>query len=199
MNWREFIVTLIKSLAWAGTVLILVFYFRKLIKEGLLMLTRLKYGDLEVDFAHELKQVEKEAKASDIVPQGPKTIAPTKKDSLKFLEDASQLAQQSPELSVGFAWQAVEVQLLDSALSLSIPQEEIALRHPLGHAHILLEKSLIDLGTLDVLRKMHRLRNLAVHGAHGASPISTPEAREFIALATGIVDKLRAATAQVRT
>lgn len=193
MNWKDFTAALIKSLAWPGTVLILAFYFRKLIKKAFLKLTRLKYGELEVDFGQELKQVEKEAKAINILPQPPKSIAPTKKDSWQLLEEASHLAQQFPEPAVAVAWQAVEVQLLDSVIDLGVPFEQIEVRHTLGHAHILVEKNVIDMATLEVLRRMHKLRNLAVHGTYGPGPVTADEAREFLALAKGIVDKLRTA------
>lgn len=62
---------------------ILVVLFRVPVRRALLSLTRLKYKDLELDFGHELKQLEKEAKAIDITPQPAKSIAPNKKGILR--------------------------------------------------------------------------------------------------------------------
>jgi uncharacterized protein YutE (UPF0331/DUF86 family) len=146
-----------------------------------------------MDFGHKLEEVKKEAEAIDILPEPQPTekIAPKQKNSLQLLDEAAQLAERFPEPAIAVAWEAVEAQVLDSVLRLKIRPEDANLRHPLGHAHILVEKGVIDMATLDILRRMYSLRNLAVHRVRGANPITTDEAREFLALAKGIVVKLR--------
>src|ERR1700726_1630563 len=84
----------IAGLAYALVILVLL--FRVPVRRALLSLTRLKYKDLELDFGRELKGLEKEAKAIDITPQPPKSIAPTQRDSSQLLQEAAQLAQRFP-------------------------------------------------------------------------------------------------------
>ncbi len=187
----DFVASLFKSLVWPATVLILVFSFRVLIKRVLANLTRVKYGDLQMDFGRELKQVQKEAIAANILPQ--QSVAPVKKDPLQLLEEATRLADQFPEPAIAVAWQAVEVQLADSVARLQAPKrhEHLSLGTALSNAQVLVKENVIDSASLDVLRRMHNLRNLAVHGGRGGFPITTDEAHEFLALAKGIVKKLR--------
>ncbi|MGH7553918.1 MAG: hypothetical protein ACREMQ_12925, partial [Longimicrobiales bacterium] len=61
----------------------------------------------------------------------------------------------------------------------------------LRNARLLLDQRAIDDNTLDILNRMGNLRNVAVHGGAGLTGVSPDEAREFIALARGIVEKLR--------
>src|SRR5260370_1218861 len=120
MDWLQFLASLVKSLAWPTALVILVLLFRVPVRRALLSLTRLKYKDLELDFGRELKELEKEAKAIDITPQPPKSIAPTQRDSSQLLQEAAQLAQRFPEPAVAVAWQAVEDELMQAVMRLAV-------------------------------------------------------------------------------
>jgi hypothetical protein len=192
MDWLQFLASLIKSLAWPATLVMLVVLFRIPIRRALLTLTRLKYKDFELDFGHELKQLEKEAKAIDITPQLPKSIAPTKRDSSQLLQEAAQLAQRFPEPAVAVAWQAVEDELMQAVMRLAISPDYPAHNSALRNAELLKAQDAIDKRTFELLNRMRNLRNMAVHGAHGAAYITTDEALEFLALTRGVVEKLQA-------
>jgi uncharacterized protein YutE (UPF0331/DUF86 family) len=192
MNWLEFLASIIKSLAWPTTLVILVVLFRAPVRRALLRLTRLKYKDLELDFGRELRQLEKEAKAIDITPQTPKSIAPTKRDSSQFLMESAALVQQGfPEPAVAVAWQAVEDELMQATMRLAISPDYPAHNSPLKNAELLKEQNAIDQRTIEVLNRMRNLRNMAVHGGRGAAHVTTDEAFEFLALARGVVEKLQ--------
>lgn len=191
MDWLQFIASLIKSLVWPVTLLILVVLFRVQVGKVLLRLTRLKYKDLELDFGRELKLLEKEAKAIDIAPQPQKSIAPTKRDSSQLLQEAVQLAPSFPEPAVGVAWQAVEDELMQAVLRLAISPDYPAHNSALKNAELLKAQNAVDQRTLELLNRMRNLRNMAVHGGH-AIPITTDESLEFAALARGVVEKLQA-------
>jgi hypothetical protein len=188
MDWLQFLASLVKSLAWPTALVILVLLFRVPVRRALLSLTRLKYKDLELDFGRELKELEKEAKAIDITPQPPKSIAPTQRDSSQLLQEAAQLAQRFPEPAVAVAWQAVEDELMQAVMRLAISPDYPALKN----AELLKAQNAIDQRTFELFNRMRNLRNLAVHGGHGAAFITTDEALEFLALARGVVEKLRA-------
>jgi hypothetical protein len=192
MGWLEFLASLIKSLAWPATLVILVVLFRVQVRRALLSLTRLKYKDLELDFGHELKQLEKDARAIDITPQPPKGIAPTKRDSSQLLQEAAHLAQRFPGPAVSIGWQAVEYELRQAVMRLAISPDSTA--YPaLKNVELLRAQNAIDQRTFEVLKRMRNLRNMAVHGAAlAAAPITTDEALEFLALARGVVEKLQA-------
>jgi uncharacterized protein YutE (UPF0331/DUF86 family) len=191
VDWLQFIASLIKSLVWPTTLLILVVLFRVQVGKVLLRLTRLKYKDLELDFGRELKQLEKEAKAIDIAPQPQKSIAPTKRDSSQLLQEAVQLAPNFPEPAVAVAWQAVEDELMQAVMRLAISPDYPAHNSALKNAELLKAQDAIDQRTLELLNRMRILRNMAVHGGH-VTPITTDESLEFIALTRGVVEKLQA-------
>jgi hypothetical protein len=191
VDWLEFLASLIKSLAWPITLVILVFLFRVPIRRALLSLTRLKYKDLELDFGQELKQLKKEAKAIDITPQPPKTIAPTKRDSSQLLQEAAQLAQHFAEPAVAVAWQAVEDELMQAVMRLAVSPDYPVHNSALKNAELLRAQNAIDQRTLELLNRMRNLRNMAIHGTHVGASITIDDALEFIALARGVLEKLQ--------
>jgi len=72
------------------------------------------------------------------------------------------------------------------AISPDFPPHNSAIKN----AELLKEQKAIAQPTLELLNRMRNLRNMAVHGGHGTS-ITTDEAVEFLALARGVVEKLR--------
>lgn len=62
----------------------------------------------------------------------------------------------------------------------------------LKNAELFRAQNEIDQRTFELLNRMRNLRNMAVHGAHGAAFITTDEALEFLALARGVTEKLQA-------
>jgi hypothetical protein len=136
------------------------------------------------------KQLEEEARAIDIAPQPPKSIAPTKKDSSQFLEEASRLAKDFPEPAVALGWQAVEDELMSAVMRLAISPNFPPHNSAMKNAELLKDQNAIDQRTLELLNRMRNLRNMAVHGA-GTRGITTDEAIEFLAIARGVVEKLR--------
>lgn len=192
MDWLQFLASLAGSLAWPATVVVAVVVLRNQLRRVLLTLTRLRYKDLELDFGRELKEVEKKARAIDVKPAGPppRAIAAAK-DSAQILAEAERLAEDFPEPAVALAWAAVEEELMSAVMRLAISPDYPPHNSALRNARLLLDQRAIDENTLDILNRMRNLRNVAVHGGAGPTGVSPDEAREFIALARGVVEKLR--------
>lgn len=197
MDWLQFIASLIKSLAWPTVLVILATLLRVELRHLLLTLTQLKYKDLELKFGRELRRTieeAKEAKVIDISPQRPKTIAPAKRDSSQLLTEAAELAQRFPEPAVAVGWQAIEDELSQAVMRLAISPGPPLDNSARKNAELLKAQNLIDQPTIDLLNRMRNLRNMAVHGGYGGSAVTTDEAIEFLALAEGVVQKLRGLT-----
>jgi hypothetical protein len=192
MDWLQFLASLAGSLAWPATIVIAVVVLRNPLRRLLLTLTRLRYKDLDLDFGRELREVEKKARAIDVKPTGPapRDIA-APKDSAQILDEAERLAEDFPEPAVALAWSAVEVELMSAVIRLAIAPEYPPHNSALRNARLLLDQRAIDENTLDILNRMRNLRNVAVHGGAGLTGVSPDEAREFVALARGVVEKLR--------
>ncbi len=192
MNWLEFISSVLGSLAWPATVITLVVVLRSPLGRILLTLTKLKYKDLELDFGRGLKELEAKAKGIDLKPslvEGPPT---SKRTATDLLDEAGRLAAEFPEPAVAVGWQAVEAELMSAVQRLAISPDYPPSNSAMKNAALLHEQGSIDTPTLDVLNRMRNLRNMAVHGGWDAMGVSGDEAREFIALARGVVEKLKA-------
>jgi uncharacterized protein YutE (UPF0331/DUF86 family) len=165
---------------------------RNELRRVLLTLTRLRYKDLEVDFGRELKEVEKRAKAIDVKPARQRREAlAVPKDSIQRLDEAERLAADFPEPAVALAWSAVEDELMNAVMRLAVSPDNPPLNSALQNARLLRDSAAIDDGMFDILNRMRKLRNVAVHGGAGPGGVTADEAREFIALARGVVEKLR--------
>ena len=190
MDWLQFFASVVGSAAWPATVLALIALLRAPVTRVLLTLTRLKYKDLELDFGRELKQLEQKAKAIEVKPQQSKAIPPAAKDSAQLLDEAERLAQDFPEPAVAVGWQAVENELMSAVMRLAISPDYPAHNSAMKNVELLLQQKAIDESTIDILKRMRNLRNMAVHGGHGLGNVTTDQAIEFIALARGVVEKL---------
>jgi len=187
MNYLQFIASLIHSLAWPATIVVLAAIFRKPLRELLQHLDRFKYGKVEIDFRRELDQIEAYARTIDLKP-APKQISAGPRTAEQILADAERLAADFPEPAVGLGWTAIEQELTSRTARLGLSSD---LPSPGRQIETLRKAGQLDDETYEILRRMRNLRNMAVHssGAHGG--ISSDEVREFLALAAGVVRRLR--------
>lgn len=194
MNWFQFFSSLVASLAWPATILVLALTLRSPVTRVLLTLTRLKYKDLELDFGRELRQLEAQAKSIEVQPEQAKPLPPTQRGAMQLLAEAERLAQEFPGPAVAVGWQAVEDELQSAVMRLAISPGYPPHNSSLKNAELLLQQRAVNDNTIDLLKRMRNLRNMAVHGTRGAGNITTDEAIEFIALARGVVNRLSGLT-----
>lgn len=190
MDALQFLATVINSLAWPLTTVALVYVLREPVSRILTTLTRLKYNDLELDFGRELKQIEDKAKDIEILPAPSAKSVGGPKDPHELLEEAERLAPDFPEPAVAVAWSAIEdglwkavERLTNTATFRGQPASKTI--------EVLLQRKAIDREMIEVLNRMRNLRNEAVHGRWNAfGGVTADEAREFIALARSIHERL---------
>lgn len=190
MTLLEFIASIIGSLAWPAALVAIALVLREPLKRVLLTLTRVKYKEMEIDFGRELEKVAEQAHSIDVKPVFP---LPTgkEKDSSTILGEAARLVEEFPEPAVALAWSAVERELMAAVMRLAISPDYPPHNVPAKNIQILREHGLIDQSTYDLLNRMRNLRNIAVHGHGGAGPVTADQAREFLALAGGVVERLK--------
>jgi uncharacterized protein YutE (UPF0331/DUF86 family) len=189
MDILQFLAAIVAAIAWPATAITLVVLLRRPVSQILTTLTKLKYKDLELDFGRELKQLEKQAKAIEVVPSQVRAVGGPK-DPQELLSEAERLVEEFPEPAVAVAWSAVEDHLAQAAERLSGSTSHRR-QPPSRVIRSLLEGEAIDQQTVDLLKRMQNLRNAALHERWNAfGGISPDEAREFIALARGVNEKL---------
>ena len=162
MDGLQFLASIIDSLAWPATVAAIVVLLRKPLGQILLTLTRLKYKDLEIDFRQQLKELEEAAEAIEVKPALPSPDVGGPKESKELLDEAKRLASEFPEPAVAVAWSAVEYDLMSLAERTS--KGDTMRKRPPSHMISYLHKNgIIDGSTVNVLKRMMNLRNLALH------------------------------------
>jgi hypothetical protein len=192
MNWLQFFASVAGSFAWPITVVALVVLLRKPVARVLLTLTKLKYKDLELNFGRELKELEQQARTIEVQPTPAPVLPAPDVGRPDLLVEAERLAQEFPEPAVAVGWQAVEHELASAVVRRSIAQEYPRRNSAGKNADLLLKHGAVDEQTIELLKRMRNLRNMAVHPETGPVRITTDEAIEFIALSRGIVEKLHA-------
>jgi hypothetical protein len=191
MNWLEFISSLTESLAWPATVVVLVLLLRSPVSRLLLALTRLKYKELELDFGSELRELKESAgELITIESTAQRSLPPPTQDTKLHLVEATRLATDFPEPAVAVGWKAVEDALFNAVDRLGLAPSGKPSFAPMRNIELLAKSGYLDSPTVDVLRRMRNLRNIAVHGGQGGGPVSVGDANEFIAFASEVVKKL---------
>lgn len=192
MDALQFIASVIHALAWPVAVVILVLILQKPLRKLLTELTRFRYGDMEIDFGREVQSLERRARTAGLrVPDRLPRAEPEERDPAQIIGDAARLAADFPEPAVGLAWTAVEHELMQAVMRLTISPDYPPYNAPFKNIALLHEHGYIDGQTRELLQRMRNLRNAAVHPSRGTVQVSSDEVREFIALTEAVTEKLK--------
>lgn len=186
MEPLEFTAEVIKALAWPSAVVIALVLLRTEVANLLGRITKIKHKDSEIDLAQEVQAA---ANSAD------KVLGSSAKVGLDSEQGrASRLAEDSPRGAILDAWLSVEEAMTGYEKRHGI---EYANSHAPPHQRIQsiqwsdLDKSSLGQGLLQMLQKLRRIRNEAVHSSD--AKITTETAREYASLAARVRAKLEEA------
>lgn len=189
-NWQEFIASLVGALAWPTTVLVMAWMFRSSL--GRLLsgdIKRWKAGPAGVEVEYwERAIAEARLELAQDRALVPAEVAAEEELPREFRDEMAELAAISPRSAVMESFRRVELQLR-SMLEIAGVQQI----RPSGArvmAETALKHGLITSATVDAIRGMSTLRNLAAHG-HDDSEIDQVRALEFIDLAEAVLFALQ--------
>ena len=192
MDVLTFVSSVIDSLSWPVTIIILVIFLRKPLGNLLPNLRRIRYGDVELNFDSELHKLEGQAKIAGLHFRDKKQPTDSKsRNSEEVISDAIRLAADFPEPAVGVAWLAVEHELMQAVMRLAISADYPPYNSPIKNISLLHEHGYLDKDIRKVLDHMQRLRNAAVHTSHRTTRISANQAKEYVVLAEAVTDRLK--------
>ena len=193
MDALTFISSIIESLSWPAAIVLLACLLRKPLSALLPNLKRVKYRGVELDFRDELQKLEGQAKTAGLqIAQEPQERDTGPRRSEDSIAEAARLATDFPEPAVGVAWIAVEQELTNAVVRMDISPDIRPSKVAAKNITLLREHGCIDADTGDVLDRMRRLRNAAVHPKTYVERLSADEAREFVRLAQALSDRLKA-------
>jgi hypothetical protein len=181
MPWTEFVLGLIKALAWPLTVFLIALIFRRELRGIVRRLNRLKYGDWEAHFERELERAERNA--SQIQIPYNRTLEATKPTDY---ERMIRLTEISPSAAILEAWKEIEL-----ALSQVIQAKRIEVKHKIigtPEVYELVHQGLLPKDMLLVYSDLKQLRNRVAH--HVAEEIDHMAAKRYYELASKLIIKL---------
>ena len=179
MDWMTFITKIIDSVAWPAAIVLVIWWLKSHIGQLIPYTKKFKYGDLEIEFEQQLKELKKEAEASKLEHATPE------RDSTEMLEYLSETADVSPRAAIVDAWVGLELTAFNSARLLGIGNE----KRPIPFSRLisaLESKGIIKPNDANILKKLMRLRNEALHSPN--FNITKKGAQEFSALARDMAD-----------
>lgn len=182
MTRLEFIAAVIDSLAWPAVVIMTVVLLRRPLAGLLPLLRRVKYKELEVEFAQEVKELRQEAEAAlPPLPAGPPPQIPEEQALIN-------LASVSPRSAVVEAWRLVESA---ARRGLEARGEGMESGRPVSGPRLtrtLLQREMLDNATRSVFDRLRMLRNQAVHAEDFL--VDEASSREYIELALALARRL---------
>ncbi len=184
MSILEFISSLINSLAWPISIIIILIFFRKYIIKIIPSIEKFKYKDFEVEFAKTIKELMDNSKADiESIPQKDNEKLITREDKLFGLLEIS------PRSAIIESWLLVET-AASNALQKKDPEmvKKTYMVAPLRLGQYLNRFQIINGNQLNTYNKLREIRNKAVH--IGDAQFNLSEVSEYIKLSVMLANQI---------
>jgi len=185
MDKFTFISKIIESLAWPITVITLILILRIPLGNLLLLLRKLKYKDLELEFSEKLEQLEEKVEKAELplpTPSFPERIIPgVSSEARKSLR---QLAVTVPRAAIGEAWRQLEFAIRGALEKQGITSP----RHLYPTLELARENKILPQNVIPLVADLRALRNRAVHGRNFT--VDAAQALEYIDLSERVMTAL---------
>ncbi len=181
MNALEFFSSIIQSLAWPISIILIIIILRKPISELVKGINKVKYQDLEIDFGKKLDNI-------DVKISKNNKIKITKKYSKsEEVEEIETIALISPKSAIIMAWTLVEKEIQEAINRLAISPDYPPYNSSLKNIELLKDNNLIDNETINAIEEMRKLRNIAAHAVDYEKKITSTEAIKYYGIAQEVV------------
>ncbi len=178
MTILEFLASVIDSLAWPAAIVFLVVVLRKPLAELVPLLRKLKYKELELEFAEGVKELSPPAEPSKI--EGPKGSG----------SELKRLAEVSPRAAIIEAWLQIDAEASRVAASFWTGAETESFRNYAKLGDYLEKTNVLNSRQAQNFRKLRELRNKAAH--HEKLEIDQNAAAVYVHAAVELVEHLKA-------
>jgi hypothetical protein len=184
MDWLQFIVGMVSSVAWPVVVLTVVLMFRAQLARIVERLAHLKYKDLELEFEKVKQQAEQLQLEQE--PQPP-LIAPD--PVFTSLEDQIlDAVERAPSAAILLAWSGLETAIAAAVSRLVISPDSPSYRSPMRNIDMLARHGRLSKSHEKLLHEMRTLRNKVAHEQDAMLSISPEQALNY---ATTAVDLMK--------
>ncbi len=175
MNWLQFTVGMVSSVAWPVVALAVVLIFKSELARIVERLAHLKYKDLELDFEkvkHQSEQLQLE--------QAPQSTLIAPSPVFTSLEDQIMDAvERAPSAAVLLAWSALETAIAAAVSRLAISPDAPSYRSPMHNIDMLARNGRLPKTHEKLLHEMRMLRNKVAHEQDSMLSISEEQALNY--------------------
>lgn len=190
----DFISSIMGSLAWPVSAIIIVILLKRSITELLSRLGKLKYGDLEAEFTKGMKEIKENIEESK-KNQG--TLITGTADvfvdyNKPISEEVEEIARVAPEAAIPFAWSRIEYTMNEKAKELESPILQSSNFPPQKIAAYFLQQDKISSSTFTIINTMRSLRNSVVHYNKYDNAITINDAIEYGKNAEIVINEIKA-------
>ena len=188
MNWLDFVSSLVASLAWPITLLILLYWFKNNLQSLFPFIERFKYKDFEVQFRAAVKEIAEESKVTLPAPEPEEEELP-----IDIRDQLFQLVEVSPRTAILEAWLHVEAWAVRRVQMLGkVPTDKLKNMAPLRLGKLLQEYKILTPNQMHMFHKLRDLRNKAVHVSDAR--FSIEDVIDYVDLALALARTIRAST-----
>ncbi len=182
MDWKQFIAEIISSIAWPAVAIAIVFLFKNELAKIVRRIARLKYKDLELDFA-KVKQQAEELQL-DTKVEIPAFESPV----LTSLEDQIlDAAERAPSAAILLAWSGLETAIAAAVSRLAISPDPPSYRSPMHNIDMLAKNGRLSKKHQSLLQEMRMLRNKVAHEQDAMLSISLDQAMNYAETAIDLI------------
>lgn len=178
MHWMEFIVEILKALAWPIVTLTIMFKFRSEFFQLFSRLKKFKHRDTELEFDKGIHEIAKSLGKTDEKLANEVIERP-------YLKRLEELLSISPRASIVEAWISVEHLLwkhVEESFKGEIPPKVMSLKNVIRMVEYMGD---LNESEKQFLFELNRLRNLAVHSQD--FELSTTAAKKYLTLVDDFV------------
>lgn len=191
MNTLEWSASVINSIVWPCTVLIVVWWLRTPLSKLLPTLNRFKWRDLEIDLSKEIEKISEETNA--ISTEKDSVLSDDEVSEIEQLQsEVEEVARVSPPAAITLAWTELEREILTTAHKLGMQSKSRAFVTPNKALNTLVGSEKLSREELRLLKKMQMLRNQAAHHSRELQYLTQDDAVQYLANVLFLINRLRA-------
>ena len=174
MDWKQFIVGVVTSIAWPAVAMTFLFVFRSELAKIVQRLAHLKYKDFELDFD------KVKLHAEELQLEGLKEKPALESPALSSLEDQIlDAVERAPSAAILLAWSGLETAIASAVSRLAISPDSPSYRSPMHNIDMLARNGRLSKTHEKLLHEMRILRNKIAHEQESMLSISEDQALNY--------------------
>lgn len=182
MDWKQFIIGFLSSIAWPAIALIFLIMFKSELARVVQRIAHLKYKDLELDF-EKVKQTAKELHLE--ISQEKSAIESPVFTSLE--DQILDAVERAPSAAILLAWSGLETAIAAAVSRLAISPDSPSYRSPIHNIEMLASNGRLSKSYEKLLHEMRVLRNKVAHEQESILSISQDQAMNYAATAIELI------------